>query len=1291
MPSESLDSMQTLAERYPSAQEVRVAYRSILGRAPTLGEAAMLRRGTIADVVHMLLSSEEFLEQVVLPTARREPLDGRFSGVPGPGAMELVREAAGMGAHVATIASWSEWLTTLLADEGIRQRVPEVCDAHDSAADLCFRTDRAWRRVPKPPYQAMLDPRSRRDQLLGSGLFDPDWYSARYPDIGEADPADHYLRHGASEGRQPSPFFDQARYFAANPDVQHAGANPVLHWIAHGLLEKRRSPIDPVRPSSPVLDLHELCDPTRFEDPRTVIDDGFKISVLTPTYNTPPIYLEELHRTLRNQLYGNWEWVICDDGSSNSDTISTLRAIAAADERVKIRLAPKSRGISAATNDCLEGASGNFIALVDHDDLLSRDVFKSIWQVWTEQPDVDLLYTDECKLSIEGKIFDISLKPAWSPAYLENTMYIGHLTAYRRELVQAIGGFRSAFDGTQDYDLALRASRALRHAAHVDVIGYLWRAIPGSTASSIGEKQWAVRRQFAALREHARTLHPQADVIAGDSVGFWRINYPLPQRPPLMSYVIPTGAGSRMVWGKPVDLITNCIRSLIDGQFYPRCEFVIVHNGDLSQDQLAFLNNVKNVKMVHYADKTLNLARKINMGVEAASGEYVCVLNDDVQAITPHGGDALIGYLLAHRNAGAIAPLCLFEDGRVQHNGVILLEQGPSHSGIFQAPAFAGHSGYLRVRREAFGVTGAMLFVRRDLYLEVGGFDERLPLNYNDVHFCVKIRAKGYSCIVDPAVEVYHFESATKVGTFKCEKEMLHYLTGGLKDPYFNRRFDQRNPYYEVSDGAERNDGITFESWLDARIAYRSGALPKSGPSFTVGVSVYNQPIDQLREMLASLRMQNYENFEILVLDNGSSREETLKWLDGLSWEPRVRLIREKENRGIAGGQRLLLDNAKSKYFIPIDSDDFITIDALTIFASAIDKNDSAKIFYSDEFKSDIFSSKFAPFHKPDFDPIMITNCCFVGHLMCFETEMLRSVGGYSDDRATWCHDWDSTFRALGAGLVPVHVPELLYAWRINPGSTASVETGAKPEAVASQAFVLERTLRSRQLEQKLQLVENRLGANTGMWALSAIDPTLSIKRVDAALWTLPFPVALDRLQRKLIGLDPDGLVSFLLPCDDPAEIEQALAAPALLDGRVDAVGSMLLDSKGLVRFAGGFFGPQGLVVPNRGILPVSGGYHGQLFCQRCVDVVSPVNAMFRVGALRDMFKGFDADGEVDTFIIRLMLRIAESGRLVAVTPHVQTELPEKLAVAVPVDRHGLIAAENRISRWGRTAIELSS
>lgn len=1032
------------------------------------------------------------------------------------------------------------------------------------------------------------------------------------------------------------------------------------------------------------LRLHDLCNPDRDEPGAKVSDVAFCMSVLTPTYNTAPRYLRELFQVLVNQSYANWEWVVVDDGSSNPSTVAMLRNLADADVRVRVIVNPANGGISAASNAALAAARGTHAALVDHDDLIARDAFLAIYEAWKKAPATQLFFTDECKILPDGTLGQFWPKPDWSPAYLENTMCLGHLAVYELAFLRQRGGFRSDYDGTQDYDLALRASLAEPKVVHLPIFAYLWRIIPGSAAADLNEKHYAVERQGRAVLDYARRKHPEARVVPGWAAGYWRIVYPLPSPAPLLSYVIPSGGSSRMVRGKRIDLVLDCVRSFEEKAFYPNREYVIVHNGNLTADQTRALEAIPGVRLVPYAAPAFNFSEKLNLGVAAARGAYICLLNDDVEAITPRGGEQLVSYLAVNPKVGAIGPLCLREDDTIQQNGVILLgDLGPAHAGDQRPRDFSGHQGMLRCRREAFCIGGAILFIRKETYDLAGGFAEDLPLNYNDVDFGLRLRERGYSCVVDPAIEVYHFESATKVGTSAVEQERLFLKHPGLTDPYFSRWFDQGNPNYQLNLG--RADAhVAFGPWLDRHIARRAAALvPEGRPKLSVCVAVYNQPKRLLEEMYTSVLMQTYANKELVILDNGSSHPETLEWLRGARREARATIVRADNNLGISGGNLKLLEVMTGDYFVALDADDFLSVDALQMMAYAIETNPTKTIFYSDEYKSDMNSSRFEPFFKPDFDPLLLMNCCYPAHLMAMEADFLRRIGAYTDSQATWCHDYDTLTRALALGEEPVHVRELLYAWRINPGSTASAQTFGKLETVESQRFVLTRLLTARGLDHALSIEPIRIETSSGMWRLKALKPVANVRTFEArAVWG-EGGVGLAGLLAAAGAPAVEWIAILLAPDDAQALLE--LSAVAWFDPRINAVCGLLVDDDRTVRWSGGLFLPGGrLFDPQAGQPFAAGGYHGELWCQHCVDVAAPVNVLIRAAALRRAAARPGVAG-ADGLMTMLGFDAHERGEFIAVTPHLRAPAPPPALVLPPLDRAGLLLGDpalRRGSRW---------
>jgi glycosyltransferase involved in cell wall biosynthesis len=1103
--------------------------------------------------------------------------------------------------------------------------------------------------------------RAKAKVLLG---FDREFYLNQYPDVAAAgaDPLQHYLNLGRSEGRAPS----RMARFAREKKPMSVGSDP--------------------------LRLSDLCDPHNEEPGPKFSDETFLVTVLTPSFNTDPRYIRELYQTLVNQSYSNWEWVVVDDGSSRTASIAILRGMARRDPRVRFFASPVNLGISGASNVGLAAAQGTHVALVDHDDLVSRHAFYAVYEAWKQNPDTHLFYTDECKLQSDGRLSEMWPKPDWSPAYLENTMCIGHLSIYELSFIRKLGGFRSEYDGTQDYDLALRAALTRPNVVHLPVFAYLWRVIEGSAALDLSEKSYAVERQGKAVLDYARHKHHEANVIPGWGAGYWRIAYPIPSPAPLLSFIIPTGGGSKVVRGKTIDLVLNCLDSFEAKAFYPNREYIIVHNGDLSPTQIDALGANPRVKLILYsASSSFNLSEKLNQGVAAARGDYICLLNDDVEAITPHGGDGLIGYLAANPRVGAIGPMCLREDKTIQQNGVVLLVNGPVHAGDGQPPTFGGHQAMLRCRREAFCIGGAVLFIKKELYETIGGFDMNLPLNYNDVDFCLRLRERGYSCVVDPYIEVYHFEGATKIGTNTVEREYLFLKHPGMNDPYFNRSFDQSNPHYRLN-LRQQDARIGFDQWLDHQIARRARQfLPEGRPKLSVCVPIYNQPKGFLEEMYKSVLMQTYHNKELIILADGSSNPETIEWLERTQREQQAIVILNSENLGISGANLKLLERATGDFFVPVDADDFLAVDALQMLAYEIERHPDSKVFYSDEYKSDVNSIRFQPFFKPDFDPILVMNCCYPAHLMAIETEFLRRIGSFTDARATWCHDYDTLTRALALGEAPIHVRELLYAWRINPGSAASAETSSKPGTVDSQRFVLNRLLNVRGLEGVVSVEINEVATSTRMWRLKAAKPVPNARIFDALeVWgDEGFGVP------GLVAAARDGgseWVAILLDAADEQTLLE-LSAIALFEPRINAVCGVLIQDNRMVNWSGGFFLPHGRVFDPYSGQPFSGGgYHAELWCQRCIDVAAPVNVLIRVAALRRVAALSGVAG-ADALMVMLGVDAHQRGDLIAVTPHVQAPPPPKSMVLPPRDPAGLLLGASELergSRWydGRLDVE---
>ena len=1086
--------------------------------------------------------------------------------------------------------------------------------------------------------------------------FDPDFYTKRYPDVLESgvEPLSHYLHHGMREGRAPSQI--------------------ALENIWHQKLNADVS-LDNLR-------LSDLCDPEHEECGPKLRDEGFLVTVLTPTFNIEPKYIEELYQTLVNQSYENWEWVVVDDGSSRVASIAILRDIARRDPRVRFFANRANLGISMASNVGLAKALGTHIALVDHDDLVARHAFLSIYQAWKRSPDAQMFYTDECKLKPDGRLSEIWAKPDWSPAYLEYTMYVAHLSVYSRTFLDELGGFRAEFDGTQDYDLALRGLLRDPTVVHVPVFAYLWRIIPGSAAGRHTEKPHAIERQERAVLAYARKRHPDATVVPGYRAGYWRIVYPLTPSPPLLSYIIPAGGGVRTIRGSAIELALNCVRSFENRVFYPNREYIVVHDGSLPAAQKLALSAIPNVRFVVHTEPAFNFSRTVNVGVAAASGEYICLVNDDVEAITERGGEDLVSYLAVNPKVGAIGPKCLFEDGRIQQCGVILLADGPAHAGTGEPRDFSGHHMGLTCRHETYCLGAAMLIMRKAVYEEVGGFREDLPLNYNDVDFSLRVRDRGYTCVVDPAIEVYHFESATKIGTANVEQERMFLTRAETYDPYFSKWFDPESPSFKL-DMEAPDRPRPFGSWLDRHIARRTTAEGQSAcVKIAICIVATDQPMRILDEAVRSATMQTYTNIQLVVVDAGIREPEVRHWVETLKQRG---IATAKMERGCTLGvtAAMLRKHVDAEFVVFLQASDFISVDALQLLAANIEKYKFSSVFYTDHYEADDLSHRQNPFFKPDFDPILLTNLWYLDCMLAVKSDLLWRACDVVDSEPFSSIAYQAIVQCVLEGGTPQHIRELAYGRR----SIASNNVRDSADVRGDRRAVA-RLIEARGVANALTVEchTDGPGSQLRLNAKLAID-NVTVMEGSCVWGEAGFGV---RGLRTAAVKSGSHWIAILLEPHSQSDLRH-LSAPALFDRRVNAVCGILLDGNDLVHWSGGVFLPGGRVFdPHAGQPIASGGYRGLLSCQRCIDVAAPVNVLVRSEAIirvADRFAELDADG----FMVAIGLDAAERGELVAVTP-ILTAFASR-DMLPPADRQGLVLSNELLqggSRWydGRLEIE---
>ena len=506
------------------------------------------------------------------------------------------------------------------------------------------------------------------------------------------------------------------------------------------------------------------------------------ISIVTPVYNTEKRWLEKAIESVLAQVYEQWELCLVDDASTDAHVGPLLREYAASDPRIKVARRSENGGIAVASNHGLGMATGEFIGFVDHDDELYPNALYDVARYLAQNPDTDALYSDEDKIDTTGRRFDPFFKPDWSPDLLLGMNYACHFSVYRRRVLEEIGGFREGFDGSQDYDLILRVSEKSSRIGHILKVLYGWRAVLGSAAESASAKPYASRAGQAviveALARRGRRAH--VGVVAP---GRYHVRYAL-RGSPLVTIIIPMRDCA--------ELTQRCLASIEARSTYKNVEILIIDNGSVEDESKRFFQQASRRHRVLECDLPFNYSTINNFGAAHATGEYLLFLNSDTEVETDDWLEAMLGHA-QHPEVGAVGAQLLYPDRRIQHGGIFII--GTDH-------AFAGHAfkylpeatdayfGVPHVPRNVTAVTGACMMLRREVFEEAGGFDERLRVAYGDVDLCLRLSAKGYLIVYTPLLTLLHHESATRKLLHPLEDERFvrerwhQIIVAG--DPYYN-------------------------------------------------------------------------------------------------------------------------------------------------------------------------------------------------------------------------------------------------------------------------------------------------------------------------------------------------------------------------------------------------------------------------------------------------------------------------------------------------------------------------
>lgn len=484
------------------------------------------------------------------------------------------------------------------------------------------------------------------------------------------------------------------------------------------------------------------------------------ISVLVPVYNPPLDWLRECLDSVQAQLYPHWQLCIADDASTAPGVKELLSAYAEQDSRIKVVYRPNNGHICAASNSALAIADGEFVALLDHDDCLSPDALLRVAEALHQNPNAGLIYSDEDKLGPDGTRFDPHFKPQWNPDLLLAQNYISHLGVYRTALVHEAGGFREGYEGSQDHDLVLRVTAHLtaKQIVHIPHVLYHWRAGEGSTAQQSNEKAYTSQAGLKAVRDFIQKSVPAAKVELGHYPNTYRVRWPLPEHPPMVSLLVPTRDRA--------EILQPCVDAILERTNYPNFELLILDNGSICNTTLDYMVEVEQrdprVRVLRW-NHPFNYSAINNFGASQAKGEFLALVNNDIEPINSDWLDEMVSQAI-RPEIGCVGAKLYYPNDTIQHGGVILGIGGVAgHAHKYFTRNALGYFTRLHLAHSLSAVTAACLVVRKAIYEEVGGLNaQHLTVAFNDVDLCLKVREAGYRNLWTPYAELYHHESVSR-------------------------------------------------------------------------------------------------------------------------------------------------------------------------------------------------------------------------------------------------------------------------------------------------------------------------------------------------------------------------------------------------------------------------------------------------------------------------------------------------------------------------------------------------
>lgn len=590
-------------------------------------------------------------------------------------------------------------------------------------------------------------------------------------------------------------------WIKAKKGFKYMAKNGISHTIQRAKIEKLRN-----QASYPNwLARNEVLDIEAMTQEIATFHYRPKISIAMPVYNVEEKWLRLCIDSILNQVYTNWELCMADDASTDPNVKKILTEYQQLDERIRVVFREQNGHISEATNSALAIATGEFVALLDNDDELAINAFYEVVKVLNENPELDLIYSDEDKIDMDGNRSDPAFKPDWSPDLLLGTNYISHLGVYRRSILEEIGGFRKGYEGSQDYDLVLRFTEKTtkERIKHIPKVLYYWRMLPTSTAVDQGSKGYAFEAGLRAVQDALVRRGINGHATHGAANGLYDVYYDI-KSDKLVSIIIPTKNGYKDV--------QRCVSSIIEKTTYQNYEIIMADNGstDPKMHELyaEFEQQLPGRFFVESIDIPFNFSTINNRAVKKAHGEYLLFLNNDTEVITENWLTLMVSFAQQER-IGCVGAKLLYPNNTVQHAGVILGLGGVAGHGHYGYPhGDLGYFGRLAINVNYSAVTAACLLMKKADFDAVGGFEEAFTVAFNDVDLCLKVQALGRDNVWLHEAELYHFESQTrgyddkgkKKKRFEQEKVMMEEKWGPLieNDPFYNPNLTRDIPNFSL-------------------------------------------------------------------------------------------------------------------------------------------------------------------------------------------------------------------------------------------------------------------------------------------------------------------------------------------------------------------------------------------------------------------------------------------------------------------------------------------------------------